>query len=161
MTDYLNVSTLEVPRLLALEAYAHLQRLGEEGLEGFALWAGRLVGDRFSVEQTIIPDQTSLRSDGGVCVVVEGDELHRLNVRLYEENLRLVAQLHAHPTEAYHSDTDDRYPIVATLGGLSVVVPDFAQSSFSVADWAVFRLFPRRGWVRLSPKEVDALLAIV
>ena len=38
-------------------------------------------------------------------------------------------QVHTHPAEAFHSATDDRYPIVHTPGFLSLVLPDFAVGS--------------------------------
>ena len=63
-------------------------------------------------------------------------ELPRLNVLLHERNLTLVAQLHSHPTNAYHSSTDDTYPIVTRAGRISLVVPDFAlQQDLITLKW--------------------------
>ena len=76
---------------------------------------------------------------------VEADELHRLNVWLYENAERLAIQVHSHPTEAFHSDTDDAYPIVTTLGGLSLVVPDFARYGVRGPETALYRL-SSAGW---------------
>jgi proteasome lid subunit RPN8/RPN11 len=43
------------------------------------------------------------------------------------ENKRSVkAQVHTHPHRAFHSNTDDRWPIVAQEGFISIVIPDFA-----------------------------------
>ena len=69
-----------------------------------------------------MPRQTAYRLSEGLCVRVEGPELHRLNIWLYEHHELLAVQVHAHPTDAYHSETDDTYPIVTTRGGLSLVV---------------------------------------
>ncbi len=69
---------------------------------------------------------------------------------LYERRLTLLLQVHSHPGEAYHSSTDDRFPIVTINGGLSIVVPDFGFGSFSIDDWAVYRLAAGGAW-----KEVD------
>jgi hypothetical protein len=158
MSGLAHVKRVVVPSACVEEAYTHLRRVGQQGLEGFALWAGELDGDTFLVRANIIPEQRGLRSDLGVCVVVGGDELHRINVWLYEHRMTLIAQLHSHPDDAYHSTTDDTYPIATTTGSLSLVVPDFASNPFSLENCAVYRLFPPRGWVELSGDEADRLI---
>lgn len=160
MIGLLGVHAVRVPTALAVKARDHLARVGEGGDEGIALWAGVREGETFYVRETVIPQQRGLRLGGGICATVEGEELHRINVWLYEHGLTLVAQLHSHPTEAYHSETDDAYPIVTTLGGLSLVVPDFAAAPFSLARCAVYRLMPSSGWVRLPASEVETLILL-
>lgn len=160
MKGLAHIKRIVVPSACVEEAHAHLRRVGQRGLEGFALWAGELDGDTFLVRANIIPEQRGLRSDLGVCVVVGGDELHRINVWLYEHNMILIAQLHSHPGEAYHSATDNAYPIATSVGSLSLVVPDFASEPFSLANCAVYRLLPSRGWVKLSRVEADLLIVL-
>ena len=157
-TGFLDLERVLVPMSLATSANEHLRRVGRDGYEGFALWAGRREGSSFHVLETVIPAQQGIRSEEGVCVTVNGDELFRINVHLYERGLALVAQLHSHPGEAYHSDTDDAFPIATTSGALSLVVPDFAVRAFSLDRCAVYRLLPGRGWVGLPPPEVRRLI---
>lgn len=160
MTGLRVVKSVRVPLELALGAHDYLRRVGLQGAEGFALWAGVLQDEVFRVTHTRIPVQHHLRTDDGVLVVVDSEELLRTNKWLYEQGLTLVAQLHSHPTDAYHSETDDALPIVATVGGLSLVAPDFARRPFSLADYAVYRLTPEDGWVELANDEVRALIVI-
>jgi hypothetical protein len=40
-------------------------------------------------------------------------------------------QVHTHPKAAFHSLTDDTWPIVHTLGFLSLVVPNFGMGEIS------------------------------
>src|SRR5258708_7476442 len=91
-----------------------LRSAGAEGYEAFVLWSGRQNGRTFDVRTAHVPQQKSYRLPSGLCVRVEGDELHRLNVWLYESGEVLAVQVHAHPDEAYHSETANAYPIVAT-----------------------------------------------
>jgi hypothetical protein len=91
---------------------------------------------------------------------VDSAELHRINVWLYENSLTLVAQLHSHPEEAYHSDTDDAFPIVTVVGGLSLVIPGFAREPFSLSRCAIYRLMPGAGWVELAAREAASLITI-
>lgn len=161
MTGFLDITAIRVPLTLAQEAHAHLQRVGQQGLEGFALWAGVRNGSTFVVRHTIIPEQIGMRAAVGVSVTVHAQELHRLNVWLYERQLSLIAQLHSHPGAAYHSDTDDAFPIATTVGCVSLVIPDFAREPFSLDRCASYRLLPRRGWVSLTVAEVQHLIHIV
>lgn len=159
--SFADVRTVLVPRQVVMDSHDHLQSVGRQRLEAFALWAGQHVdGKTFHVRHAIIPVQKNLRFDDGVCVTVDGAELHRINRWLFDNRMTLVAQLHTHPTDAYHSDTDDRFPIVTTFGGLSLVVPNFAQDSFSLVRCAVFRLLPPEGWVELTEAETAALIRI-
>ena len=158
---FLDLEQVLVPRSLADYANAHLREVGRAGNEGFALWAGRAEGQTFQVLETIIPAQTAIRSQNGVCVGVDADELFRLNVHLYSRELKLVAQLHSHPGAAYHSDTDDQYPIATTAGALSIVVPDFAAGPFSLDNCAVYRLDPAAGWIGLSPSMARSFVQIL
>lgn len=160
MRGFLDITKVVVPGECAEQAHSHLAKVGLLGLEGFALWAGVVSGETFYVRQTCIPEQRGLRSDLGVCVVVDDVELHRINVWLYEQGLTLIAQLHSHPTEAYHSDTDDTYPIATTLGCLSLVIPDFAAEPFAIENCAVYRLLPPSNWVELEREKVKRLVVL-
>ena len=89
------------------------------------LWSGTCDGEMFTVAKVHVPKQTSYKLDGGLCVRVDGAELHRLNLWLYEAQQVIGVQVHSHPTDAYHSETDDSYPIATMEGSLSVVLPFF------------------------------------
>lgn len=161
MSGLTRVNSIVVPKSLAAAAQAHCADVGRRGEEGIALWAGTLDGKTFRVSRTVIPAQSALRAGGGICAVVDGAELHRINVWLYENGLKLVAQLHSHPSEAYHSDTDDAYPIVTAVGGVSIVIPDFGWGPFSLDRCAVYRLAAGAGWVELSPSQAEALITFI
>jgi hypothetical protein len=140
------VHHFQVPSEIVEKTEERLRQAGSEGYELFVLWSGRQKGDLFQVRTPHVPKQTSYRLASGLCVRVEGPELHRLNVWLYEAGEILAVQVHAHPTEAYHSETDDTYPIVATLGGLSVVAADFCRRGLFTKGTAIYRL-ESEGWI--------------
>lgn len=159
MTGLLNVESVRVPEELAIQANAHLLRMGRQGDEGFALWAGNHVKGVFYVKQTIIPAQIPIKLPSGVCIYVDAQELHRLNVWLFEHSMTLIAQIHSHPTEAYHSDTDNLFPIATSLGSFSIVVPNYAREPFSLLRCAVYRL-GSDGWSVLSLAETKRVFQI-
>ena len=158
---FLDLEQIIVPASLAEHANKHLRAVGMAGYEGFALWAGKREDPLFHVTECIIPAQRGMRYEEGVCVRVDADELFRINVHLFRSGLELIAQLHSHPTEAYHSDTDDAFPIATTAGALSLVIPDFAARPFDLTRCAVYRLDPSQGWVALHPREVARLVQVV
>ena len=155
-----DVRRVLVPTACAQAVEAHLRAVGRKGFEGMALWAGTQDGEIFRVSVTVIPDQRHIRNADGVCVIVDGDALHRLNVRFYKEGLTLMGQIHSHPGRAYHSDTDDAYAIATAVGCLSLVVPDFARAPFTIAGSASYRLDEQARWRPLSAREACALIVV-
>ena len=132
---------------------------GRDGLEAFVLWSGRRDGDIFTIADLHFPKQTSYRSNAGLCVRVDGSELHRLNVWLYEAKQVIGVQVHSHPRDAYHSDTDDAYPIATIDGSLSVVLPWFARDGWESAEIAAYRL-EQAEWVEV-PQPLSELIEVI
>lgn len=152
------IENLMLPRQVADRTRAHLFHMGQQGSEGMALWVGAQNGETFRVQDVWIPRQKGVRSDHGLAVVVDGDELHAISERLYATGQRLVAQIHSHPTRAYHSAMDDRYAIATKLGSFSLVVPDFAKDPFTIARCAVYRLAKRPWWRFAGPIGWEAVV---
>ena len=157
MSTFESIRAFVVPADLCDATDRRLREAGLDGNERFILWSGVVRDDRLLVRTSHCPKQTVYRFAGGLCVRVEADELHRLNVWLYENSERLAIQVHSHPTEAFHSETDDAYPMVTTIGGLSLVVPDFARNGVRGPGVALYRL-STAGWQRLSPTDARRVL---
>ncbi len=134
-----------------------LRDAGRRRAEMFVLWTGHVVDNTFTATFAYVPEQVAYALADGLCVTVLGDALHTLNKWLYEHGYALAVQVHTHPTRAYHSTTDDAYPIVTQRGGLSVVVPDFAAAGVRGPGTAVYRL-GEGGWRRLRRHATRRLL---
>ena len=74
-----------------------IRSAGLEGYELFVVWSGTRDGDTFAVAEVHVPRQVSYKLDDGLCVTVDGPELHRLNVWLYEARQVVGVQIHSHP----------------------------------------------------------------
>jgi proteasome lid subunit RPN8/RPN11 len=155
-----NVKHVKVPADVVTSVHAHLRDAGASGFEGVGFWAGQVEGDTFLVRAAVVPAQWGQRSQSGVSVVVGGDELFRMNVWLHKNGLTLIAQLHSHPGDAYHSETDDDFAIMTRVGGLSIVVPNFAREPFSFDTAAIYRLAEKGQWSSLTSDEARALIHI-
>jgi hypothetical protein len=92
-------------------------------------------------------------------VHIDGAELHRLNRWLFENGQMLGVQIHSHPTNAFHSETDDTYPIITTLGGMSIVVPHFGRNGLLGTGTVAYRL-QSQGWVSLPDLALKKLLDV-
>ncbi len=156
----MNLETIErfrIPKRLVRATEQALRRAGEQGFELFVLWSGVAEGNVFDVRTCHVPSQTGYKLASGLCVRVDGVELHHLNRWLFEQNELLGAQVHSHPSNAYHSDTDDAFPIVTLLGGLSLVVPDFCRAGLAGEGVAAYRLW-HSGWVEVPTPAMRRLL---
>jgi hypothetical protein len=161
MNTLANVTELRVPAQVLSDGYASMRLAGRMGLEGMVLWVGQQQDTLFHVTQLIVPKQRGLRTPDGLCAVVDGDELARLNMHLYRNSLDLVAQVHTHPGGAYHSETDDKYAIATTIGCFSIVIPNFAVQDFALAQCAVYRVDSAGRWNEVDESHSPNRIVVV
>jgi hypothetical protein len=149
----LDIRTFIIPTAVVQETIHFLRSVGKKHCEGFVLWGGKtLNAETFRFQSAIIPAQHATVTKRGLLVTVDGEALFVVNKTLHAQGLILGAQVHSHPTEAYHSSTDDHYPLATLLGALSVVIPNFARHSPNdVDEWAWYRLAGQDKW--LPPGE--------
>ncbi len=154
------VRFVTIPYPVVYQTLEILREFGALSLEGLVLWLGHIEDESAEVQEAYVPDQTPISNEGGVGYFVEGEVLFKLNRALEETGLRLIAQVHSHPEDAYHSETDDRYAIVTSEGGFSLVVPNFGEAPANPVAWAVYRLF-QNGWRQLRVQEIEDLFKVV
>lgn len=160
MKDLFSIKTIIITQDQLCEANNFLQQAGNKYFEAIALFAGCRENSVFRVKEVILPYQTSYKMASGLMFSVDDEELYRINTHLFENSMELIAQIHSHPGIAYHSETDDRYPIVDTFGGISIVVPDFASGPVDLKLWAIYRLNRNGKWESLSEKFIDQIFTI-
>lgn len=123
------------------------------------LWFGRVTDDgRARVARTYIPKQTAYRSKEGLSLRVDAQEMAAIAQLQRRETL--IAQLHSHPTIAYHSALDEAKPVVTEDGGFSIVVPFFGFTSLlDLGACAVYQL-QEGTFGLLPPSRVASLFAL-
>lgn len=156
----MHIETVLLPKEFVDAVYREFQSTGQEGFERLALFAGEKRGTEFSVTHLLYPKQHLIRTYQGLSFHVDGEELERIGEWLFQNSISLMAQIHSHPSEAYHSKADDELAIITTFGGISIVVPDYGFSDNSLEQSAFYRLLPATGWTRLSPRQVSSLIKI-
>ncbi|MGH2724364.1 MAG: Mov34/MPN/PAD-1 family protein [Actinomycetota bacterium] len=74
-----------------------------------------------------------------VSTEVDQEELGRVWDELRSTGRMIVCQVHTHPGTAFHSGTDDHYPVVHSVGFLSLVLPGYADRGLKGAHLAVYQ----------------------
>jgi hypothetical protein len=153
------VTNFTIPVDLIEKTLAPLREAGSCGFEAFVFWGGRMIATHsFEFVAAYVPEQRTSRTDDGLLVVVKGEALFRVNRAFYQKGLTLGAQVHSHPTDAYHSETDDECAMVTLAGGLSGVVPDFGEGGLDdFGRWAWYRLSDSGKWDEMRDETVLTL----
>lgn len=138
---------------LADDTRTLLRESGEQGYEAVVLWAGTILDATTArVTDAVRPRQIAYRSDDGCAVEILPDDIGDIVAGLPPGRV-VLARVHTHPCDAYHSTTDDRNLLIAHPGAISVVVPDFAAAPFDLTCCSVNELRPDGTWRELSPAD--------
>jgi proteasome lid subunit RPN8/RPN11 len=124
------------------------------------LWLGR----REPASQRIVEVYKPLQESEIDYFEIPRAGMAELMANLKAKSLYVVAQVHTHPCEAFHSPTDDRWAIVRHVDALSIVLPHFAKST-TVENFrkqsAVFYLSRANQWTLVKPRNLSRRFQIV
>jgi hypothetical protein len=112
-----------IPKRIIEETLGFLRSQGRRGHEGVILWPARLEENFCTVAECLIPRQITSR----LMYRIPDDEVFRIIEYIAGKNLVIPIQVHSHPREAFHSETDDERAFVQHTNGISIVVPDFGN----------------------------------
>lgn len=141
-----------IPQYILRETEEHLQEHGSRGEEGIVLWSGiRLEKNKAVIKSCIHPQQycTPVSFD------VPLDESQRINVLLEQRKEIIITQVHTHPCGAFHSQTDDDFPVTFIVGFFSIVVPNFCKDKLGTLQKC--RIWEHIGfgrWRELESEEI-------
>lgn len=139
-----------IPQPIIDATAAYLKQYGVQDCEGIAYWAGSVGANRSVAVQTLVLVNHEPQGAG---VRVTREEARKLVRVLAEFDLKLLAQVHSHPGDAFHSHGDDEHATSFHEGFVSAVVPRYATDDTSLYDWAVHE-YQDGEFVRVPPAEV-------
>lgn len=119
-----------IRRGLLEQTFEQLRACGCSRNECQALWVGP-VGHPDEISRLIHPEHDA----SPVGFQLKEAWLTRFWLDMARGGLSVRVQIHMHPGRAYHSATDDAFPIVHSPGFLSLVIPNFATGPVGF-DWA-------------------------
>lgn len=111
-----------VSRDLLARTFDHLRRCGQGRRECQALWIGPWPSP--DLITSVVHPSHSANAHG---FLLDSGWLNKFWLELASADQGVRVQVHTHPGSAFHSPTDDAYPIIHTPGFLSLVIPNFAM----------------------------------
>jgi hypothetical protein len=136
------VTGYRVPRAVLTESYSHFRRCGAGGRECQVLWLSGW-SQQETISEVVHPQHRSHAAG----FELDGKWLNDFWSMLANRNLGVRVQVHTHPQKAFHSPTDDDWPIVHTPGFLSLVIPNYGMGPIGL-DGAFLAEFNRLGSFR-------------
>jgi hypothetical protein len=135
------VARYTLPAQMLEDTFAHLRLCGSGRRECQALWVSPWA-DPERLSGVVHPRHAA----SAVGFQVEEVWLNHFWTQLADDGLGVRVQVHTHPGPAYHSATDDAFPLIHTPGFLSLVIPRFAQGPVGFADAFLAEIQPDGGW---------------
>ena len=114
----------QLPKAVLEETFVHLRACGAGSRECQALWVSPWAAPQ-RLTAAVHPRHTA----SAVGFQVDDDWLNGFWRQLADDGLGVRFQIHTHPGAAYHSATDDAFPLIRATGFLSLVIPRFAQGA--------------------------------
>lgn len=154
------MTLVECPSTLVRQTLEVLREAGLRGTERVVFWLGSRHDNRnAAVAEVYVPQQSSSRD----YFHIPSEGMISFMTHLRRRRLILLAQVHSHPQEAFHSPADDKWAVVRHVDGLSIVVPEFAARTrteeFATAA-AIFRLTVDDHWIPVTRDELHRWLQI-
>lgn len=96
----------------------------------------------------------------GARVALTGEESRWLLRRLRDRDEKLLAQVHSHPGDAFHSHGDDRHATSYHPGAYSIVIPNYGLNVTTPDDCAIYTYQPA-GFQQVDPTENIRVVRLV
>lgn len=126
------ISKIIIPKTIQEQTINHIRQCGENLEEGFVAWSGTTNKTHTVINSVIIPSADGFRHYGGIHF--SNETVESIADSILKKGEKLIAQVHSHPFEAFHSITDNSYPLVHREGFLSIVIPFFGRGGFAYHD---------------------------
>jgi hypothetical protein len=140
------MSTLyRLPSEVLEETFKHLRECGRGHEECQVLWVSPW--DKPEVITRVVHPKHAAHGGG---FVLDDQWLNDFWMELGDTNSGIRVQVHTHPAEAFHSKTDDDYPIIHKPGFLSLVIPNFGLGPVGFDDAYLTEIQPDGRWRKVT-----------
>lgn len=139
------MTVYRVPRAVVERTFDHFRQCGRGRRECQALWVSVW---RSPETITDVVHPTHRAHAGGF--QVDSAWLNSFWLALADTGSGVRIQVHTHPGAAFHSDTDDEFPIVHTVGFLSLVIPNFGLGPVDFAGAYLAEIGENGSWLEVS-----------
>ena len=133
-----------LPRRMIEETFSIFRSCGDNQRECQLYWASPW-NDPLALTEVVHPAHKSSRYG----LSIDDAWITSFWNELSEHGLGVRVQVHTHPEDAFHSVTDDTFPLLFNPGFLSLVIPDFAMGPVGFRDAYLTEIQPNGGWKRV------------
>ncbi|WP_070267949.1 Mov34/MPN/PAD-1 family protein [Duganella sp. HH101] len=146
------MNKITIPQAELQQTLELLQEGGRVGCETVVFWVGKdnQISEVFRPEQNVRADMFHLPPAA----------MRNLMAYLRQNRKKILAQIHSHPNEAFHSRADDQWAVIRHQGALSFVLPEFARTTTVdnfMQEVAAFSLSASDQWVQISSDQAIAI----
>ena len=133
-----------IPSALVAETFDHFRRCGQGERECQLVWTSAWERPE-SISRVVHPCHRS--HSGGF--ELDGPWLNTFWLELSRNQHGIRFQVHTHPSEAFHSAVDDRFPIIHSVGFLSLVIPNFGLGQVGFNGAYLAEIQPNGAWCQI------------
>jgi hypothetical protein len=143
----------KVPAALLAETFDLCRRCGGGQRECQVIWTSTWA-EPLTICRVVHPQH---RAHGGGFELAD-DWINDFWLDLARTEQGIRVQVHTHPREAFHSSIDDAYPILHSVGFLSLVIPNFALGPVGFENAYLAEITSKGRWREVSP---DSRLQVI
>ena len=134
-------AAFRIPRSILERTFEYFRECGQGQRECQMLWIGPWATPG-TVTEAVHP-----KHDAHLGGFALNDRwLNDFWIRLGHDNMGIRVQVHTHPGAAFHSKTDDEFPIIHKQGFLSLVIPNFGLGAVGFANAFLAEIQPDGAW---------------
>ena len=128
--------------------------------ESGAFLLGRHLGKRACIVDFVLYDDLDPRClDTGI-VRFDGRNFAGLWRLCSSQDLEVIADVHVHPSDAFQSTSDRKYPMVAVPGHIALIVPRFATGYIPRSAIGIYKYRGAKRWNSVPAKGRRAFFHI-
>ncbi len=134
-----------VPRRMIEETFAVFRSCGANMRECQLYWLSPWA-EPLRLTEVVHPKHRS----SAYALSIESDWINRFWLDLSNRGMGVRIQVHTHPFDAFHSETDDAFPLLPDVGFLSLVIPNFAMGPVGFEDAYLTEIQPDGRWQQVD-----------
>jgi hypothetical protein len=142
------VNRFEINQSLLEDTFQKFKDCGAGRQECQVLWLSPWASPQ--VITRVVHSHHSGHADG---FQVNDEWLNAFLFELADTGHGVRVQVHTHPRQAFHSETDDTFPIIHTTEFLSLVVPNFGTGVPSLDGCFLAEISATGAWVAVEPES--------
>lgn len=136
----------KIPSALLGKTFDLFRRCGGGRRECQVLWTSAWTNPS-TISEVVHPQHRAHAGGFQLC----SDWINRFCLELARAGRGIRVQVHTHPHEAFHSATDDDYPIIHSIGFLSLVIPDLGLGPVGFDRAHLAEIDPAGVWREVVP----------